>query len=132
MRAFSFDRRYYDRFYRNPRTRVSTAKQTAALGRFVCSYLDYLELPVRRVLDAGCGLGRWRDVITAHYPRARYQGIEVSEYLCQEYGWTRASIASYRPRGRFDLVICQGVLQYLGDAQARAAIANLARVCRGA
>ncbi|MFI5309470.1 MAG: class I SAM-dependent methyltransferase, partial [Polyangiales bacterium] len=47
-------------------------------------------------------------------------------------GWTRASIASYRPRGRFDLVICQGVLQYLGDAQARAAIANLARVCRGA
>jgi SAM-dependent methyltransferase len=132
MRAETFDKRYYDRFYRNPRTRVSSIRNTRKLGRFVCGYLDYLELPVRRVLDAGCGLGRWRGVIAEHYPRARYQGIEVSEYLCREYGWTQASIAHYRPRGRFDLVICQGVLQYLSDREARAALRNLGRLCRGA
>jgi len=132
MRAETFDKRYYDRFYRNPRTRVSSIRNTPKLGRFVCGYLDYLEFPVRRVLDAGCGLGRWRGVIAEHYPRARYQGIEVSEYLCREYGWTQASIAAYRPRGRFDLVICQGVLQYLPEREARAALRNLGRVCRGA
>jgi chemotaxis methyl-accepting protein methylase len=71
-------------------------------------------------------------VIDEHYPSASYTGIEVSEYLCRELGWTQASIATYRPRGRFDLVICQGVLQYLDDAEARAALDNLGRICRGA
>jgi SAM-dependent methyltransferase len=97
----------------------------------VCSYVDYLGLPVRHVLDAGCGLGRWRGVIAEHHPSARYTGIEVSEYLCAELGWTRASIAEYRPRARYDLVICQGVLQYLDDREADAALDNLAQLCRG-
>ena len=127
-----FDAAYYERFYRRAKTRVSDAKEIQKLGRFVCSYVDYLGLPVRRVLDAGCGLGRWRGVIAEHYPRARYTGIEVSAYLCKRYGWTQASIAEYRARGGFDLVICQGVLQYLDDREASAALENLARLCRGA
>jgi SAM-dependent methyltransferase len=126
-----FDAAYYDRFYRQRGTRVSDERETAKLGRFVCSYVDYLGLPVRHVLDAGCGLGRWRGVIAEHYPRARYTGIEVSEYLCDELGWTRASIAAYRPRARYDLVICQGVLQYLDDREADAALDNLGQLCRG-
>src|SRR5262245_47246847 len=120
-----FDRNYYDRFYRNPRTRVTSEREVERLGRFVCSYLAPLDVPVQRVLDAGCGLGYWRAVVAKHYPRASYQGIEVSSYLCQEFGWVQASIADYRPRGRFDLVICQGVLQYLTASQAEAAIDNL-------
>jgi SAM-dependent methyltransferase len=127
-----FDKRYYDRYYRNRRTRVGSARETAVLGRFVCAYLAHLGQPVRRVLDAGCGLGHWRNVIADCHPRASYTGIEVSEYLCRELGWTRASIADYRPRGRFDLVVCQGVLQYLDDRAAAAAITNLGRLCRGA
>lgn len=126
-----FDAAYYRRFYRDKATRVSGEREAAKLGAFVCSYLAYLGLPVRTVLDAGCGLGRWRRVIAEHYPDARYTGIEVSEYLCRRLGWTHASIAQYRPRGRFDLVICQGVLQYLDDREASAALANLARLCRG-
>jgi tRNA G46 methylase TrmB len=106
-----FDKNYYDRYYRNARTRVGSERDVAVLGAFVCAYLAHLGQPVRRVLDAGCGLGRWRKVIAAHHPHARYTGIEVSEYLCRELGWTRASIADYRPRGRFDLIVCQGVLQ---------------------
>jgi SAM-dependent methyltransferase len=127
-----FDARYYDRYYRSKRTRVTSPREIATLGRFVCGYLAYLDLPVRRVLDAGCGLGYWRNVIAEHYPRARYTGIELSEYLCRELGWTQASIADYRGRGTFDLVICQGVLQYLNEREAAAAIENLARLCRGA
>ena len=127
-----FDKRYYDRFYRDARTRVASQRDVAVLGAFVCAYLAHLHQPVRRVLDAGCGLGHWRNVIARHLPRASYHGIEISEYLCRELGWTRASIADYRPRGRFDLVVCQGVLQYLTDREAEAAIENLARLCRGA
>lgn len=127
----AFDKAYYDRYYRNRRTRVTSPAEVAKLGRLVCAYLAHLNLPVRRVLDAGCGLGHWRSVIAEHHPRASYTGIEVSEYLCQQYGWTQASIAAYRPRGRFDLVICQGVLQYLGRNEAAAALENLSRLCRG-
>jgi SAM-dependent methyltransferase len=130
--AERFDRRYYDRYYRNKQTRVQSAREVERLGRFVCAYLGHLEQPVRRVLDAGCGLGYWRKVIAAHYPAARYTGIELSPYLCEELGWTQASVVDYAPRGRFDLVICQGVLQYLDDAAAAAAIANLGRLSRGA
>jgi hypothetical protein len=37
-------------------------------GAFVCSYLQFLRVPVRRVLDVGCGIGLWRDLIARHYP----------------------------------------------------------------
>jgi SAM-dependent methyltransferase len=132
MPSARFDKRYYDRYYRNRRTRVSSPRQTTVLGGFVCAYLAHLGQPVGRVLDAGCGLGHWRTVIAERHPRASYTGIEVSEYLCRELGWTQASIADYRARGRFDLIVCQGVLQYLDDRQAARAITNLGRLCRGA
>jgi SAM-dependent methyltransferase len=128
----AFDKTYYDRFYRDRKTRVSSRRDTERLGRFVCAYLDYAGLRVRRVLDAGCGLGYWRRVIARHHPRASYTGIEASEYLCRELGWTHASVAEYKGRGRFDLVVCQGVLQYLDDREAAAALRNLGRLCRGA
>lgn len=127
-----FDKAYYDRFYRNAKTRVARRRDALVLGRFVCSYLAFFSLPVRRVLDIGCGLGYFREAVAEHYPRARYHGVEYSEYLCAQLGWEHGSVVDYRGRGRFDLVVCQGVLQYLGDAQARAAIDNLGRLCRGA
>lgn len=127
-----FDRAYYERFYESATTRVISREDVERLGDFVCSYLRHLDVPVRRVLDVGCGLGWWRPVIERHFPGAAYTGVELSAYLCQRYGWTRASIVDYRPRGRFDLVLCQGVLQYLGHRDARRAIENLARWTRGA
>jgi len=126
-----FDAEYYARYYENERTRVASSNDIARLGRFVSGYADYLGIKVKRVLDAGCGIGLWQGVIAEHYPSARYTGIELSEHLCKTRGFTRASVVDYQDRGRFDLVICQGVLQYLTDAEARRAIANLGRLCRG-
>ncbi len=129
---YRFGKAYYERFYRYPRIRVSDRKEVAVLGDLLCAYLRYLGQPVRRVLDIGCGLGFWRDVVTRHYPRASYTGVEISDFLCERYGWTRGSVVDFKARGTFDLVICSDVLQYLSHRDASAAIANLARLCRGA
>ena len=126
-----FDADYYARYYENERTRVASSTDIARLGRFVSGYADYLGIKIKRVLDAGCGIGLWQGVIAEHYPSARYVGIELSEHLCETRGFTQASVVDYQDRGRFDLVICQGVLQYLTDAEAKRAIANLGKLCRG-
>ena len=64
-------------------------------------------------------------------PAAGYLGLDISRYACARYGWTQASIASF-DEGRFDLVICHDVLQYLGRHDAEQALANLGRCCDGA
>ena len=127
-----FDAGFYQRYYRDPGTRVASREDALRLGRFVCAYTAYLGFSVRRVLDAGCGLGHMRGAVREFFPRARYVGLEASEYLCKLHGWVRGSVADYAPRAPFDLVICHDVLQYLPDEDARAALGNLARLCRGA
>jgi SAM-dependent methyltransferase len=127
----SFDKAYYDRFYRDRATRVTTPARARALADFVCAYLRHLGVPVRDVLDLGCGLGAWRGAVERHHPRAKYTGVEVSAYLCRRYGWTPGSVVDYAPARPADLVICQGVLQYLPDPDARRAVENLGRATRG-
>lgn len=127
-----FDRAYYDRFYRAPDTRVHTHVEIATLARFVFSYLDILGIETRRMLDLGCGLGFWRDVATIHAPKAKYIGVEISDYLCEEFGWKHGSAVDFTDRHGFDLVVCQGVLQYLTNAECTAAVQNLGELTRGA
>jgi SAM-dependent methyltransferase len=127
-----FDRAYYQRFYFNPRTAVTSRAEMGARARLIASCVDYIGLPVRRILDAGCGVGLLRAPLLRALKRAEYIGLETSEYLCSRYGWRQGRIESFRSRMRFDLVICYDVLQYLPNAEASAAIDNLARLGRGA
>ena len=131
-RQFNFDAAYYQEYYRAPRTRITDPESCAALADFVFAYLKFLRVPVRRVLDLGCGVGLWRPELLRHHPMARYVGVEKSEYACRKYGWERGCVASYRSEESFDLVICQGVLQYLDDKEAAAAIRNLTRLATSA
>ncbi len=89
----------------------------------VCEWWD---VPIRRVLDVGAGPGFWRDWLQAQRPGVDYVGIDVSEHACRRWGHARADIATWRPADRFDVVVCQGVLQYLDDPDCAAAIVNLA------
>ena len=130
--GMAFDRAYYQRFYHDPRTAVTSRAEMGARARLIAAAVDYIGLPVRRILDAGCGVGLMRAPLLKAWPRARYTGVETSEYLCRRYGWLHGQLETLQLRERFDLVICYDVLQYLSAAQARAAIANVARVCRGA
>jgi SAM-dependent methyltransferase len=127
----AFDQDYYQRFYYNPRTAVTSRAEMRARGRMIAACVEYVGLPVKSILDAGCGVGLLKAPLTRAFPAARYVGLEYSEYLCKRYGWRQGSVATLRTRERFDLVVCYDVLQYLGVPEARRAIANLARVCRG-
>ena len=127
-----FDEAYYRRYYEDPRTRVAAPEEIRALADFVCGYLKYIDLPVRRVLDMGCGLGLWKPELERHFPRAKYTGVELSDHLCRRYGWKKGSVDSFQSDRPFDLVICQDVVQYLPAANADAAINRLAAICRGA
>lgn len=126
-----FDRDYYRRFYGTARDRRDYARDEERLGDFVCAYLRYLQQPVRKVVDIGCGFGHWRGIIRRHFPKAGYTGVELSDHLCDEYGWRRGSAVDFRSRSAFDLVICKDTLQYLSAKEFEAAAENLARLCRG-
>ena len=123
---------YFRRFYINPRTRVVTAGEMRARARLIAAILAQACVPVRTILDAGCGMGLLRKPFAEVLPRARYAGLETSEYLCARFGWTQGSVADYAPRHASDLVVCYDVLQYLDDRHAARAIANFARLTRAA
>ena len=127
-----FDRAYYHRYYLDPRTAVASPYEARARARLVAAFADLVGLPVGRILDAGCGIGRLKRPLVERFPRAEYVGLEVSEYLCRRYGWEHCGIEDYRSSERFDLVICYDVLQYLDAAAATRALANLAALTRGA
>ncbi len=130
--AATFDEAYYQRYYFNKKTSVVDPAHVDRLGAFVGAYLQYLRVPVRRVLDVGCGIGLWKGLIGRHFPEAVYQGVEISDYLCERYGWQRGSVVDYAAAEPFDLVICQGVLPYLSPPDLRRALANLGQLSRGA
>ncbi len=126
-----FDQAYYRRFYVDRRTRVISAQESRARAQWVASFAQQLDVPMRKILDMGCGLGGMRRPLLRTFPEARYTGVEISEYLCRRYGWRHSSVENFRTREKFDLVICVDVVQYLDDVNAAAAIENLARWCRG-
>jgi 2-polyprenyl-3-methyl-5-hydroxy-6-metoxy-1,4-benzoquinol methylase len=126
-----FDRDYYRRFYYDPRTAVTSRVEMQLRARLIAAYVRYVGLPVKRILDAGCGTGLLRAPLTRMLPGATYTGLELSDYLCKRYGWERGRIESFRPAAPFDLLICYDVLQYLDAETARRAMRNLRRLCRG-
>lgn len=126
-----FDRDYYRRYYLDPRTAVGSPHEARARAHLIAALADHIGLPVRTILDAGCGIGQLRAPLLERLPRARYAGLEASEYLCARYGWEQGSVESYRAPVPFDLVICYDVVQYLPDRAAARALANLTRLTRG-
>lgn len=126
-----FDQAYYDRFYLSPDTRVIAPEEHAHLARFVFEYARYSGLQVESVLDVGAGIGLWKRWIEKNAKGTEYTGTEVSEVMCKEHGFLQRDIARWRDRKQHDLIICQGVLQYLPDPDVAPAVANLAAMSRG-
>lgn len=127
-----FDAHYYRRFYLRAATRAMSQPETECRAAVVATLVKQLELPVKRILDMGCGLGWFKSPLLKVFSTARYTGVEYSQYLCDEYGWQQGSVVDYDSPAQFDLIVCCDVLQYLDDKQATLAINNLGRLCRGA
>jgi SAM-dependent methyltransferase len=125
-----FDAAYYARHYGGPR-RAHGAREVAHLAAGVSHLAAWLGLPLGSVLDVGAGPGLWRDWFRRHRPAVRYRSVDASRYACARYGHERRDIVRWRARARFDLVVCQGVLPYLADAEVERAVENLAAMCRG-
>src|ERR1700679_4176883 len=131
-RPATFGAAYFEKFYLSPATRVTDRAEMRNRARLIAAVLAHAAIPVRSILDAGCGIGLLRAPFARVLPRARYTGLDASEYLCARYGWVQGSIADYAPRRASDLVVCYDVLQYLDDREAARAVANLSRLTRAA
>jgi SAM-dependent methyltransferase len=101
-----------------------------ARAELIAAFVSHIGLPVRRILDAGCGTGLLRPHLLRRLKRSTYVGLEVSEYLCRRYGWEQGRLEDYSSSAPFDLVVCYDVAQYLDARTAARALANLARLCR--
>ena len=128
----AFDAAYYRRYYHDPRTAVTSRAEMRARAELIAACVRYIGLPVSRILDAGCGVGLMRAPLKRALPRAQYSGLEASEYLCRRYGWRQGTLQTLDASERYELVVCYDVLQYLDTRSARAALAKLTAVCRGA
>jgi ubiquinone/menaquinone biosynthesis C-methylase UbiE len=96
--------------------------------------LDYFgDLNGRRVLDVGCGKGRFARVIAERYPRASIVGIDLAEAMLRHVPTgVRACAASMTAlplaTGVFDCAYATESLEHAVDI--RAAVAEMCRVVR--
>ena len=135
----TYDASYYDRWYHDPRTRVTArtlVRRKAALA--VAATEQLLEHPVRNVLDVGCGEAPWRDALLHLRPRLRYTGVDPSAWAARRWGESRgvlrgglSDLESLPLRGPFDLVVCSDVLHYVPDAGVRRGVATMTGLARG-
>jgi len=86
----SYDRAYFDRWYRDPDDRVATKESLRRKVWMAVSIAEFLlGRPVRTVVDIGCGEATWFPILRALRKEVRYIGIESSTYAIERYGRTR-------------------------------------------
>jgi SAM-dependent methyltransferase len=128
-----YDRRYFDKWYRNPRFRVKTAQELQRQATFVVSAAEHmLGRTVRTVLDVGCGEANWLAPLRRLRPNVQYTGVDASEYAVERFGKARNirlgsidSLDRMRLRKDYDLILCVGMLNYLTPPQLIAGLSHL-------
>ena len=116
----SYDRAYFDRFYRDPTERVATAAGLERKVRMAAAVAEFLlGHRIRTVLDVGCGEAPWFPILKRLRRDVRYIGIDSSDYVLERYGESRnirrgdlGSLGALRLPKRIDLIVCADVLQY--------------------
>lgn len=134
----AYDRAYFDRWYRSPGAVVKreVVERKVRLALIAAEYV--LGREVRSVLDVGCGEAPWRAPLRRMRPRLRYLGVDSSPYVVQRFGKRRDIVAGslgtldrLRLKGRFDLVICADVLEYVSTPEMRSGLAHMAALTGG-
>ena len=138
MAAKSYDREYFDRWYRG-RGRVRSAAALARKTALALAVADHvLGRTARTVLDVGCGEGAWRAPLRRLRPGVSYLGVDASEYAVARYGRSRRILLSPFGRlgelglpGPYDLVVCSDVLHYLDAPELSRGLPVLASLAGG-
>jgi SAM-dependent methyltransferase len=79
----------------------------------------------RRILDFGCGEGRYLSVLQRHFPEAQLVGCDVSKVALghAQRNWPRAEFTLMTdglvpaPDGSFDLILSVEVLEHVADVE---------------
>lgn len=116
----AYDRAYFERWYRDPRDRVSTRDSLERKVRMAVSVAEFILCRrIRTVLDVGCGEAPWAPALQRLRRGVRYIGVESSEYALERYGTSRnirrgtlGGLANMRLPRDIDLIVCADVLQY--------------------
>jgi SAM-dependent methyltransferase len=147
----AYNEAYFDRWYRDADTSVSSAASTlrkAAMALAVAEY--YLERPVRTVLDVGCGEGNWLVALQTLRPETfasigstgtdsvAYTGVDSSGYAVDRFGESRnihlgsmGSLAADAERiglaeeTKYDLIVCSDALSYIESNELETGLAYL-------
>lgn len=135
----SYDRSYFDRWYRDPNDRVATRDSLERKVRMAISLTEFLiGRRIRSVLDVGCGEAHWQPLIKRLRPQARYIGVDSSDYVLDRFGESRnirrgtlGTLGTMRLPKRIDLIVCADVLQYADDAQVARGLRAIRRLLGG-
>jgi SAM-dependent methyltransferase len=135
----SYDRAYFERWYRDPADRVSTRDSLTRKVRMAVGIAEFLlGRPIRTVLDVGCGEAPWQPVLARLRPKVRYVGVDSSEYVIERFGEARnirrgsiTELAQLRLPRNIDLLVCADVLQYLGRRDIERALVAMRRLLGG-
>lgn len=134
-----YDRAYFDRWYRHPRTRISSAAALERKVRLAVAAAEYLlGRRVRTVLDVGCGEAPWFAVLRRLRREVRYQGVDASEYVVQRHGRRRhirlGTLGGLRALGLapgWDLVVCADAMQYVPQRELSRGLREIRRLVGG-
>jgi SAM-dependent methyltransferase len=125
-----YDQAYFDRWYRDPAHAVGSRADLGRQVQFAVAVTEQLLCrPIRSVLDAGAGEGRWQPLLHRLRPRARYAGVDSSAWAVARHGRRRnlrlgtlETLGELGLDGPFDLVIAADVLHYLTTPALRRAL----------
>jgi SAM-dependent methyltransferase len=139
MTRKTYDRAYFDRWYRDPRHTVVHRGVLARRVQLAVAAAEYLlERPLRTVLDVGCGEAPWRALLKRARPHVRYQGVDSSEYVVRRFGRLRnIRLGTIGGLGRmglaapFDLIVCSDVLHYVTTPELRRGLRAIERLLGG-
>lgn len=110
--------------YPSPTIGMSLSYDVANLFYLLCAYDD---LNNKKILDAGCGTGQRVLGFADRYPKAQFQGIDMTEasldvarQLAQKHGiqnitFKKRNILTLNLEEKFDFIVSTGVVHHLED-----------------
>jgi SAM-dependent methyltransferase len=135
-----YDRAYFERWYRVPRTRIHLKAAVERKVAFVVHAAEYLlQRPIDRVLDVGCGEAPWQPILQRLRPGVGYAGVDSSTYAVRRFGRARnlrlgsfGRLGELGLEGPYDLIVCSDMLHYVPMPELKRGLPALAELLGGA